>query len=231
MIGEKFGKLTVLSEAGKDKHGKKRYLCLCECGKETTTTGTYLRNGDTNSCGCYGKERRRVSRIIHGQSHKTSEYDIWKAMKQRCANQNNIGFQNYGGRGVSVCERWATSFKNFFEDMGPRPTPEHSIDRFPDMDGNYEPANCRWATPEEQTRNKRNNVWIEYQGRKMIMEDWATFFNIDQSTLWERLKTTDFDILYKYYTIRRDGVIGLLETNETFAKEVEEEIMSKLKNQ
>lgn len=115
------------------------------------------------------------------------EYMVWKNMKQRCLNPKNKGFQRYGGRGIKVCDRWM-DFKSFISDMGLAPTTTHSIERI-DNDGNYEPSNCRWATNDEQNRNKSSNVYISYGGATKIRNDWAKEYGIDVRTFRYRLET------------------------------------------
>lgn len=161
---ERFGRLVVIGEApsemrsypGRPSHRTRRMLCVCDCGTEVTTNLNFLKMGKTTSCGCFRKEL--VSRTFrkHGETigGRTSEYCIWKGMRQRCDNPNNDDYKNYGGRGITVCDRWSESFEAFLADMGRRPSPQHSIDRI-DNDGDYEPGNCRWATPIEQRRNQR----------------------------------------------------------------------------
>jgi hypothetical protein len=114
-----------------------------------------------------------------------AEYDAWHMCIQRCENPNNPGYKTYGARGIRVCHRWH-SFENFFADMGPRPSPRHSIDRI-DNDGDYEPGNCRWATPAEQARNRRTNRMIEFGGRTMCISDWAAEIGISCGSLMRRL--------------------------------------------
>src|SRR5262249_28856887 len=106
-------------------------------------------------------------------------------IKQRCQNPNNPDYSDYGGRGIAVCARWQ-SFENFLSDMGPRPSSNHSIDR-KNTNGNYEPDNCRWATLHVQSRNKRNNVWIEHNGKRMVLEDWAAETGLPRTTLEQRV--------------------------------------------
>lgn len=208
IIGKKFSKLTVLEYIGLNKHGKKMYKCMCDCGKVTTTLGVYLRNGDTNSCGCYGEEQRRKSRLIHGLSRKNNaEYEIWKGMKARCYNKNHIGYPKYGGAGIRVCIKWNRSFNAFIKDMGKRPTPKHSLDRYPNMNGNYEPANCRWATDAEQSRNKRNNRYYTYDSTSMVLKDWAKYFRVNASTLSEHLETKSFETVYEFYSKKAENKI------------------------
>lgn len=114
------------------------------------------------------------------------EYRAWAAMKTRCSNPRADRYAHYGGRGIRVCERWHT-FANFLADMGPCPSAEHSIGRL-DNDANYSPANCRWETAAEQARNTSSNVWLEFGGERLILEDWAARLGIKRTTLWHRIR-------------------------------------------
>jgi hypothetical protein len=120
-------------------------------------------------------------------------------MKDRCYRENYPEFYLYGGRGIKVCDRWLNSFENFFEDMGKRPSKKYSLDRYPDMNGDYTPLNCRWATTYEQARCKRNNKWVEYNGIKMIKADWAINLGTTQQVLGAMLKKHPFDYVYNFY--------------------------------
>lgn len=144
-IGDRYGALIVLQQAGSDQYQNRLWLCRCDCGQRHTASTPDLRSGDTGSCGCYGGRR------THGQS-TTLGYGSWRQMKSRCTNPKATGWEYYGGAGVRCCERWAT-FENFLADMGERPKGT-SLGRFNDT-GNYEPGNCSWQTPAEQAANRR----------------------------------------------------------------------------
>lgn len=196
--GRVFGRLTVLFRNGSSKRGRAKWDCICECGNKTNTAANNLLNGDTLSCGCLMIERVKKAKFVHGVSNKTTEYRAWVNMKTRCYRVIGEDYPDYGGRGIIVCGRWKNSFVNFLADMGKKPTPQHSIERR-NTDGHYEPDNCYWGTEEIQVRNKRNNRWLECNGLKMIITDWARYFGIDQGNLSVSLKTKSIETMYNFY--------------------------------
>ncbi len=190
LTGQRFGRLTVISLSDKKLEYSRSavWLCRCDCGNEIITSSTCLKSGDTLSCGCLHREIMSEvgkARTTHGLRH-TPEYDAWSNMKRRCCSENGRDYKNYGGRGISVCDRWLNSFENFYADMGLKPSPDHSIDRI-DNDGNYEPNNCRWATAEEQSNNRRNIVRYSYNGGDYTYTQLARIFDISEEPLRQKL--------------------------------------------
>ncbi len=174
LLGRKFGSMTVIGFVCGGK--KPIWLCECACGTRKNSLGDLLRRGEITSCGCQRAIRGANLSRTHGKS-KTPAYRVWLSMIARCTIPSATGSHDYLGRGISVCERWRHSFENFFADMGNAPSKNHSLDRFPNNDGNYEPSNCRWATRKEQNRNKRSNKLIEIDGVTKCLVEWAEIAN------------------------------------------------------
>jgi len=172
-IGKKFNALTVLSVAPRTR-GKRMVVAQCDCGKVVTIRESKLRIQE--SCGC---------KRNHGHSAEP-QYKVWKQMIQRCTNPNFRQFADYGGRGIAVCARWRQSYVNFLEDMGPRP-PGTTIDRI-NVDGDYEPGNCRWATRTEQALNTTRNVIVDVGGHRVPLKMAAEMTGLRYGTLRARLK-------------------------------------------
>lgn len=187
--GTRFGRLAVLTEMPVfvDPGGQRRrkFQCKCDCGNVAIVHLASLRCGATKSCGCLRKERHAAALTKHDMGHRP-EYNIWCGMKNRCSNPADPVFHRYGGRGINVCDRWRESFTAFFADMGSRPSPDHSIDRI-DNDKGYSPGNCRWATRQEQNRNRRDNRLLTFDGQTLCLAEWAEETGICYNTLHGRL--------------------------------------------
>lgn len=187
MIGQKFGRLTVIELAGR-RERRLLYRCVCDCGTETVKLAGSLQNGETRSCGCLSSETQIATKTTHGHS-KTATYRSWSHMKTRCLNPNFPAFAEWGGRGITICERWMV-FENFLADMGEHPGPGYSIDRI-DNDGNYEPGNCRWATWAEQASNKRRSrsaARYTVRGITGTLSEVAAAFGIKPNAVYMRLQ-------------------------------------------
>lgn len=182
ITGQRFGKLTVSHRADNRYSGQAFWACICDCGAATETNTARLISGRTKSCGCIG----RNAAYRHGM-HNTTEYRIWQQAKERCHNPRKASFQRYGARGVFMIDRWRNDFVEFYTDMGRRPSLNHSLDRI-DNEGPYSPENCRWATNEVQYRNRRQTVWIEFQGETLCAKDWCRRYGLDEATFAARLK-------------------------------------------
>lgn len=184
-LGEVYNSFTVVSHADRGPKGGARVVCLCVCGKLKVVICSRIRTGHIKSCGCMKTERTREANKTHGQSRGDSSklgYSSWKSMRMRCISPTYSSYPNYGGRGIRVCDRWLNSFENFLEDMGPRPSDQHSLDRI-DNSGNYCPENCRWATVEQQVNNKRSSIYVEYGGEVLTVGQWAKKLNKCRETL------------------------------------------------
>jgi hypothetical protein len=157
-IGQKYGRLSIVGFAGKDAKYNRLFFVKCECNPRRephVAYGSGLLAGRISSCGCLQIASVKRTFTTHGMTN-SPEYKSWEGMIQRCTNPKATKYENYGGRGIAVCKHWE-KFENFYADMGPRPA-GHSLDRYPDNDGNYEPSNCRWASREQQEQNKRPYV-------------------------------------------------------------------------
>lgn len=181
LVGACNGTRTVIAEVGRTKSGNRRLLVRCKCGAETTVSDSTFKNS----------KRCRVcaDRMPKSQTHRDSlspEHETWRQIKSRCTNPDSPSYHRYGGRGIAVCERWASSYEAFLEDMGRRPSPDHSIDRI-DNDRGYEPGNCRWATQVEQARNTSFNHRVTAFGVTRVLMEWASIAGLHYETLRHRL--------------------------------------------
>ena len=179
MVGQRFGKLIVVSRAENDKKGQARWLCQCDCGGSTITTRYNLITGQTKSCGCILRSPRttELDRRLSG---------VHSNMKARCSNPNNPHYKYYGGRGITVCEEWqhVDKFREWAYNNGYKPG--LTIDRI-DVNGNYEPSNCRWVTMQEQQFNKTDSHLITYKGETKCLAEWENQLGIDHRTILARL--------------------------------------------
>ena len=201
LAGQRFGRLTALS-LSRIVHGKgAQWTCRCDCGQVCDKSGTHLRSGKTRSCGCLRSEKAASTKTTHGLSKKNSRaYSTWQAMRRRCTNTTHRDYPHYGGRGVSVCERWA-SFADFLADMG-EPKPGQTIDRI-DVNGDYEPGNCRWASRQEQSNNRRVNVVIQTATGSRCMAEFARQEGISYSSLRRAIKAGRQTINGKAFTTHK----------------------------
>lgn len=195
LVGQTFNRLTVIRLAYR-KDGVRYWLCRCSCGTEKPIRQWDFTKGTTYSCGCLAREeggslisagltKHGHSGRQHSGKKQSRTYVTWNKMKQRCLNPSNDKFANYGGRGITVCERWLT-FENFLIDMGERPAGT-SLDRI-NNDGDYKPGNCRWATQRQQSNNMRRNVFVEYRGERLTLSQWARRFKLPRHIVFGRVK-------------------------------------------
>lgn len=203
--GDRFGRLSFIENRGRDKWSHRIVLWKCDCGNEKEILYKEVSGGRTSSCGCYRKEVTSSRSKKHGfagnsnvSKRPSAEYSTWVGIKDRCHNENCYAYKYYGKMGIIVCDRWINSFENFLSDMGKKPSKKHSIDRYPDTNGNYEPSNCRWATTPQQARNKNNNVWHEHNGIRLVITDWAKMLNVDCSQLRRKIEKIGFAEAYNY---------------------------------
>lgn len=190
-IGDRYGSLVVVDKTNKRKCGCVVYLCLCDCGNTTEVVSRNLTEGRTLSCGC----RKSRSKDMY----LSPTYKSWISAKQRCYNPNNHNYPNYGKRGIKMCDRWLKSFVAFFEDMGERPSKEYTLDRI-DVNGDYEPSNCRWATHRTQSNNRRDNVFLDANNEKLTVSEFSVKYNINRSNVAYELKRglSPKEIIEKY---------------------------------
>lgn len=193
LIGERFGKLTVI---GLDDKGTRKtyWVCQCDCGNIKSIRSDALVSNITKSCGCLKKEQDKVN-LTANHSHKQSRtrlYTIWQGMKDRCCNPHNVRYERYGGRGIKVCDEWKNGFQNFYNWAIENGYSENlTIDRI-DNDGDYSPRNCRWANLKEQSRNRSTNINITIGNATKTLTEWCEIFKLDYNTIEARYKRNGF---------------------------------------
>lgn len=189
LTGQKFGRLAVIERA-ESKNGFTRWLCKCECGKETVVYSSTLINGHTKSCGCLRRDNH--ANLEHGMSH-TRIHDIWCGINKRCDNPKSSVYKYYGGKGITICNEWR-SFQSFYDwSMANGYNDDLTLDRI-DPKGNYEPSNCRWVTMKEQCNNKANCHRLTYNGKTQTLSQWADEYEMKYSTLYNRVITNNWTI-------------------------------------
>lgn len=182
ITGNKYGRLTVIKKTGRDKKGNALWLCKCSCGELSIVRSQHLRRGETKSCGCLAKGNARR----YGESRNRLAL-IWRAMINRCLSENNPNYKHYGARGIIVCAEWFDffAFRDWANSNGY--SEELTLER-KDVNGNYEPANCKWATMKDQENNRTNNRLIFAKGRTMTLQQWSDLTGIPRETIRSRLE-------------------------------------------
>lgn len=191
LTGMTFGHLTVIE---RDRNhisagGNKQVVwkCKCDCGNDTEVTSSNLLSGHTTSCGCMGSRRTIGMRSVTHNKSKDQLYSVWSGIKRRCFNPHEEGYWKYGGRGITVCDEWKYNFPSFYKWAVNGYAPGLQIERI-NNDGNYEPSNCRWATPKEQAYNRRNTVYLEYGGEKKNLWEWELETGIPATRIYDRIR-------------------------------------------
>lgn len=191
LTGRRFGRLTVVEFYGNDNGGRPRWLCECDCGGTAIVRSYDLKGGKVVSCGCYWRERLVECNTTHNMAKEHSKlyYEHYNMIK-RCHDPKCKNYNNYGGRGIKVCDRWREDIHNFYDDVSGLPHFEedgYSLDRI-DNDGDYTPNNVRWATIKEQNLNKRNTLIFIYKGETRTLKEWSEIFNVPYNILYQRVR-------------------------------------------
>ena len=205
ITGTRFGNLLVVSRAGTGPNGMATWDCVCDCGNTKVIIGTNLRLNKTTSCGCFQRQvavKNGLATRKHGKTH-TKTYKSWLSMKARCLNPTDQAYSYYGGRGIKVHPAWVDSFDAFLSDMGEVPD-KYTLDRI-DVNGNYEPTNCKWATRQEQSLNKRKTLYALYEGELITLKEAALRSSIPYAVLRDRLTRLKWgpDRLFSSYNPRK----------------------------
>lgn len=191
LTGQRYGRLTVVGP-----YVNKRWTCRCDCGNVKEVFQGSLRRGWTKSCGCLNSEMTAKRNRKHGltkQNQKPAEFTVWVLMRTRCQDPDASSYPHYGGRGITVCERWASSFEAFMKDMGPRPSESHQLDRI-DNNGPYSPENCRWTDKVTQMNNTRVNHLLTLDGTTRTIANWSRATGIRPETIRQRISKLGWDV-------------------------------------
>jgi hypothetical protein len=181
LTGQRFGRLEVLRFSHTERKAGTYWECLCDCGEKKVILYSSLARGDSKSCGCWARESTKVRNTKHGYTANDKKnkhyrtYSIWQGVKNRCYNKNVKAYKHYGGRGIKVCPSWLESFENFLKDMG-NPPAGYSIERV-DVNGDYEPGNCKWVHPSERSINRQNVIYLELNGERLTTKEWSKKLN------------------------------------------------------
>ena len=187
LTGQKFGRLLVVERVESTKYGNAKWLCRCACGNKKIVAAGNLKSGHTQSCGCFEKEQTIKRSTKHGKCG-TRLYQSWQDMKNRCYRPLTQSYKTHGSRGITVCDEWLHDFQAFYNwAMANGYRDNLTLERI-DVNGNYEPSNCRWATQKEQANNKRNNHFVTYKGETKTISQWSEITKIKQGTIQARLK-------------------------------------------
>lgn len=206
LVGSKFGKLKVIKQSD-TKNNKRYWECICDCGNKTIVPTSRLKNGHIKSCGCLSREITTKRNMKHGKGH-TRLYKIWAGIKKRCLNKKCISYKNYGGRGIIICDEWKDSFEIFYEwSMNNGYNKNLTIDRI-DVNGNYEPNNCRWITMKEQSNNKRDNRYITINSQTKTLSEWSDYYKINPKVVENRINRYKWSIEEAFEIVprKRKGV-------------------------
>lgn len=197
LTGQRFGRLTAIERVGSNKRRQSLWSCKCDCGSIVVVVGTELNCGHIKSCGCTRREKLIAYNKIHKKTHGmryTRLYREWRSMINRCSCESWRDYKNYGGRGIAVCKEWQDNFMAFCEwALANGYDDSLSLDRI-DVNGNYEPSNCRWATLKQQANNTRNSHYLEYNGVTKTVRQWSEELGINYNTLYSRITTKGWSI-------------------------------------
>ena len=200
LTGQTFFDFYVIKESDKRRNNNILWSCRCICGNIRDCLGRDLKIGKHKSCGCKRKDNLKKAVVTHGLT-STPEYNVWQTMKQRCNNKQSADYKYYGGRGIKICDRW-DKFIFFLQDMGKRPSPEYSLERI-DNNKMYCPENCKWDTKFNQSRNRRDNVWVEYNGEKIIVSDLAKLLKVYPQNIMTAIKNgRTIDEIVSHYKLK-----------------------------